>query len=110
MKGQWAERLATLALRLKGYGILARQYRTPVGEIDIVARRGHTLVFIEVKARSTEQVARESIGPRQQKRITRAAEVYVQRHAEYSDFSLRFDALLVLPWRWPYHLQDAWQD
>jgi putative endonuclease len=109
-KGQVAERFAALALVLKGYRILARQYRTPVGEVDIVAKRGNCLIFVEVKARATERMARESIGTRQQERIARAAEIFVQRHRNHAESDCRFDAVLVLPWRWPHHLENAWQN
>ncbi len=109
LKGRNAERYAALTLRLKGYRILAQQYRTPVGEIDIVARRGRTIVFVEVKARAIEREAREAIIKKQQKRIMRAAEFFIQHHVSYADFELRFDAILIMPWRWPYHLQNAWQ-
>jgi putative endonuclease len=75
--GRWAETLAVLTLRLKFYRILARRYRCPLGEIDIVAARGRTIVFIEVKARRTFEQAMESVTPRQQQRITRAAAAFL---------------------------------
>ena len=110
VRGQMAESFAALALRLKGYRILERQYRTPVGEIDIVARRHDCLVFVEVKARNDERNAREAITPRQQSRITRAAQVFVQRHPGEAACQMRCDAVLVLPWRWPCHIPDAWRE
>ena len=109
-RGQAAETVAATSLQLKGYRILARQYRTPVGEIDIVARRGGTVAFIEVKARATEQLALESIGAKQRRRIMRAAEAFIQSNNRVSDCEIRFDAILVTPWRWPIHLKDAWQN
>jgi putative endonuclease len=70
--GLAAQRICRLALRLKFYRILATRYKTPVGEIDIIAARGHTVVAVEVKARATREAAIESISPEQQSRIARA--------------------------------------
>lgn len=108
-RGLRAERIACLALCLKGYGILARRHKTPVGEIDIIARRGSTLVFVEVKARATEQAAVESASARQRRRITRAAEAYIRANPRFSHCTIRFDVIGVVPWRWPVHVQNAWQ-
>jgi putative endonuclease len=109
-RGRWAETLAALRLRLAGYRIVARNFRSPAGEIDLVARRGDTLVFIEVKARPTHDAAAEAILPRQQARIRRAAEAFLALQPELATFSLRFDAILILPWRAPRHVVDAWRD
>ena len=107
--GRRAERAAVWLLRFKGYRILARRFRLPVGEIDIVARRGHTVAFIEVKARASEGAALESVTPRQQQRIVRAALVFLQRHPAYSAFDLRFDLITVTPGNLPRHHLDAWR-
>lgn len=108
--GRRAETFAVLALRLKFYRILARRYRCPVGEIDIVAARGKTVVFIEVKARRTIEQAMESITPRQRQRITRAATAFLQSHPPMQNFLIRFDVLLIVPKRLPQHIIDAWHD
>lgn len=77
--GRWAEHAAALFLRFKGYRILARRYKTPVGEIDLVAERGRTLAFVEVKWRPTARAALEAIPPRQRDRVSRAANWYLSR-------------------------------
>jgi putative endonuclease len=107
--GRWAETLAVLTLRLKFYRILARRYRCPVGEIDIVATRGRTIVFIEVKARRTIGQAMESVTPRQQKRIIRAATAFLQSRPNRPDTLIRFDVLFIIPKRLPHHVKDAWR-
>ena len=106
--GQRSEALCALALRLKGYRILARQWRCPSGEIDIVARRGRLVAFIEVKARGALGAAAESVTPRQQRRIARAAQHFLKTRPELQTFDQRFDVMLVVPWRLPHHLTNAW--
>ncbi len=108
-RGRRAERLAALWLRLKGYRILARRYRTPMGEIDLVVRRGRTLAFVEVKARARPAVALAAITPRQRWRTANAARVYLARHPPPSGLTLRFDALILCPGRWPRHIVNAWE-
>ncbi len=108
--GRRAEALCVWSLRLRGYRILARGFRAPVGEIDIIARRGDLLVLIEVKARSSLAEAAEAVTPRQRLRIRRAAELYLARHPALARLSVRFDAMLLTPWRPPVHVVDAWRD
>ena len=107
--GHQAEWLAAMALRAKGYRILAQRYRTPVGEIDIVARRGGTVVIVEVKQRGDLAEGLDAVRPRQLQRIARAAEAYVATHRELASLEIRFDVMVVLPWRWPRHIIDAWR-
>jgi len=99
--GKLAEHLAALLLRLKGYQILARQVRatrgTGAGEIDIVAKRGHLLAFVEVKARATPTQALEALSRKQQSRIQRAALAYVSEHPGFASFDLRFDLIAIAP-------------
>lgn len=108
-RGQFSETVAAFYLRLKGYRILERQYRTPVGEIDIIARRGNTVAFIEVKARQDIDAAQAAISPHQQSRIIRASGWFLQKNQHLTRCDLRFDALLMAPGRWPRHMLDAWQ-
>lgn len=100
-------------MRFRGYRIVARGHRTPVGEIDIVARRGTILAFVEVKARRDVAAAAIAITPRQQARIIRAAEVFIQNRPDLAHLDIRFDALLITrgPWyrNWPIHIVDAWR-
>ena len=109
--GLSAETRAAAWLMAKGYRILARRFRTPYGEIDIVARRRNLLAFIEVKARATLDDAAYAVTPRQQARIINAAQAWLQvwliQHPEHADFEQRFDALLIAPRRLPRHLLAA---
>jgi putative endonuclease len=108
-RGRRGESLAAWWLRLKGYRILARGFRCPSGEIDIVARRGGTLAFVEVKARPDLRQAGEAISPRQRARISRAAEAFLQRHPQLTPLTLRFDVVLLAPGARPRHICDAWR-
>jgi putative endonuclease len=108
-RGRWAESLCVLRLRLAGYRILARRAKSPLGEIDLVARRGRILAFIEVKARADHATALFALTPRQSRRIERAALSFVARHPALAGLGMRYDAMLVRPWRWPVHIVDAWR-
>jgi putative endonuclease len=108
-RGRLAEAVAALCLRLKGYSILARRWRTAVGEIDLVARRGGLVAFVEVKARATLVDALEAITPGQRQRVERAAALYLQHHPQLARCRLRFDVIAIRPWRLPHHLRDAWR-
>ncbi len=107
--GRLAEALAAWLLRLKGYRILARRYATPVGEIDLVARRGDLLLFVEVKHRPRPAMALEALQARQQQRIARAAAFYLQRRPQLAGCAMRFDLVALAPWRLPRHLVDVWR-
>lgn len=107
--GIGAERKAAWLLRIKGYRILAMRFRAPGGEADLVALRGRTLVFVEVKARSEIAAAWEAITPRQQRRIASAARGWLVRHPLDIGLTLRFDAVFMAPWRWPQHLENAFE-
>ena len=105
--GLSAESRAAAYLMVKGYRILARRFRTPYGEIDIVARRRNLLAFVEVKARASLDEAAYAVTPRQQQRIIEAAQAWLMAHPEHADFDLRFDAMLIAPRRLPRHLLAA---
>jgi len=105
--GLSAESRAAALLIAKGYRILARRFRTPMGEIDIVALRRGVLVFVEVKARGNFDAAEEAIGKRQQGRIIAAAQLWLAGHPEDILRDMRFDVVLVVPGRLPRHLQAA---
>lgn len=107
--GVHAESLAALWLGIKGFRILARRFRTPVGEIDLIAARGSTLAIVEVKARVHYVDALASIGSTKRRRVERATESFLSAHPEWSKFSPRFDVMVVSPWRLPRHLKDAWR-
>lgn len=107
--GRWAESLAALRLRCSGYRILARNWRVPVGEIDIVARRGRVLAIVEVKRRADRATALAAISPRQQQRLAKAALAFQTRRADCAGLDLRFDVITLGPGLWPRHLKDAWR-
>jgi putative endonuclease len=103
-RGLSAESLAAWLLRAKLFRILARRYRTPAGEIDVIARRGRTIVFVEVKTRPSETEALEAVGPTARRRITRAAGLWLAAHPGAAGFDLRFDLVIVIPGHLPRHI------
>ena len=105
--GLSAESRAAAYLVAKGYRIVARRWRSPVGEIDIVARRRGMLVFVEVKARERLDDAAEAVIVRQQRRIIAAAEAWLAAHPEDANRDIRFDAVLVAPRSLPRHILAA---
>lgn len=105
--GLSAESRASLYLVAKGYRILARRYRTPYGEIDIVAQRRRLIAFVEVKARATLDDAAYAVTPQQQSRIVAAAQAWLMEHPEHAAFDMRFDAVLIAPKSLPRHLMAA---
>jgi putative endonuclease len=105
--GVSAETRAAVWLMAKGYRVVGRRWKSPVGEIDLVVRRGRLLVFVEVKARPSVDDAAEAVTARQQRRIIAAAKAWLARHPGDLDRDIRFDAVLVVPWRLPRHLQAA---
>ncbi len=105
--GHMAERVAALFLICKGYRILARRFRTPVGEIDIIARRGRVVAYVEVKHRPDAATALGAVSDTARRRIIRAAEWYGARLRD-PDLVQRFDVVAVRPWRLPLHMENAW--
>lgn len=105
--GRRAEWLAALFLRAKGYAILAMRKKTPVGEIDIVARRGRTLVFVEVKRRRTVPERDVALAAINTDRIARAAQWWHMEYPRSAAAPARFDVIVMLPWRWPEHIVNA---
>lgn len=106
-RGHYSEWLAALALMIKGYRILERRYRTRLGEIDLIARRGDLVLIVEVKARRSLVDAMEAIARQSERRIEAAADIWLSRQPDYGRFSLRFDMVAVLPWRWPLHVENV---
>ncbi len=102
-RGLRAETVAALFLMLKGYRILGRRMRTPVGELDIVAAKGGDLVFVEVKARTDPDAALEAVHPKARHRLIRAAQSLCARHPDWARRRLRFDVIALAPYRWPRH-------
>jgi putative endonuclease len=104
-----AESRAAAFLIAKGFRILARRWRSPLGEIDIVARRRQLLVFAEVKARASLDEAAESVNERQRRRIAAAAEIWLAANPDKTVLDIRFDAILVAPGRIPRHVPAAFE-
>lgn len=106
--GRRAESVAAWWLRLKGWRILARRVRTPVGEVDLIARRGKTVAFVEVKARASAAEADRALDDWRLSRVARAAEALLARYARPGDVT-RIDAVFVVPRRLPRHVADVWR-
>jgi putative endonuclease len=102
-----AESRAAMFLIAKGYRIAARRWKTPVGEIDIVARRRHALVFVEVKARAKFDAAAEAVTEQSKRRIVAAAEVWLAHHPDDAQGEIRFDVILIVPGKMPRHIANA---
>lgn len=112
-RGRWGEYLCRLALALTGWTVLQHGFSgkrgSGAGEIDLIAKRGQTLAFIEVKARPDLTSGLEAVSDSQQTRIMRGAEQFLAVHPDLADHTLRFDVMVVRPWRWPKRIPDAWR-
>lgn len=108
-KGVDAEHVAAQVLRRQGFRVLDKRYRTPAGEVDLIVADRSAVAFVEVKRRSSQTDAGEAITPRQQARITGAAEIWLHEHPEYADREITFDAVLICPWSAPRHIRDAFR-
>ena len=105
--GRRAEFIAVLWLRLHGWRILGRRVRTPVGEVDIVAKRRSILAFVEVKARATADEADRSLDHFRLRRVAAAAEALAPRFCRPGD-DVRIDAMFIVPGRFPRHVANVW--
>ena len=105
--GRRAERLAGWWLRLKGWSILDRRVRTPAGEVDLVARRGALVAFVEVKSRRTAAELDFAIDERRLARVAAAAEILFPRYAQPGD-DARVHVVLLAPGTRPRHIENAW--
>lgn len=112
-RGRRAESICVMLLRLTGWRILARRMTarrgTGLGEVDIVAQRGTTVAFIEVKARADFDAAMEAVTAVQRVRIARAAAVFLQQRPELSSCNVRFDVMAFGRGLWPRRIVDAWR-
>lgn len=106
--GLRAEKAAALWLVLKGYKILKKRFKTPVGEIDLIAKRGKTIVFVEVKARTDADAGLYAVGSRAQARIEQAAKYFLALHPAYNGYDMRFDIIVYAPPFFLRHLDNAW--
>ena len=107
LKGRWAEIYSSLFLQVKGYTILAKRFKTPLGEVDIIAAKKNILVGVEVKSRKTFDEGIWAVTPHQQKRILRAIKIFLARTPKWSSADVRFDIILI---KFPYikHIQHVW--
>ncbi len=106
-RGRQGERLAGWWLRLKGWSIVGRRVRTPAGEVDLVARRGSMVAFVEVKSRASGGALDESIDERRLARVAAAAESLAHLYLKPGD-DMRIDVILLAPGRTPRHLENVW--
>lgn len=107
-RGRRAETIAAWWLRLHGWRILARRVKVRGGEIDLIARRGNMLAFVEVKQRATADAAGMALDRHRLRRVAAAAEQLAPRYARAND-DIRIDAIFIVPRRLPLHLTDVWQ-
>jgi putative endonuclease len=105
--GRRSEDLAAWFLRLKLYRIRDRRFKTPVGEIDLVAERFGVTAFVEVKSRGANDSERTALEAVNRQRIVRAAEYYLTRHPALAGRPMQFDVIFLAPGRWPRHLVNA---
>lgn len=108
-RGRRAESIAAAWLQLKGYRILARRLRLPVGEIDLIARHGRTVAFVEVKARATRMAGETAVPQAAWRRISRAADSWMAGKQNLTGLDWRFDLVIIVPHRLPIHLRDTWR-
>ena len=105
--GRRGEFLAALFLQMQGYRIIGRRVKTPVGEIDLIARRGDTIAIVEVKARSFSHQETEALLAVNQRRIIRAARFWLTGKTAMASAHIRFDVIFLAPFAWPRHIVNA---
>lgn len=106
-RGQSAERIVAVVYMMLGHRILGRRFKTPVGEIDLIAIRGKRVAFIEVKRRQTQDDAEDAIILTLRRRVRRAADLWLARNPQYQGYDIGFDLVFVLRWRFPVVMRDA---
>jgi putative endonuclease len=106
-RGRFSEAMAAALLLAKGYFILGRRVKTRAGEIDIIAVRGKRLAFVEVKRRASFADAEAAITFKQAARIRRAVDHWLAHHPRYHGHEQHFDAIFLVPGRWPRHIRDG---
>jgi putative endonuclease len=107
--GHWGETAAAAHLILTGHTLLARRVRLPMGEIDLIARKGRLVAFVEVKLRADRDDALSAVTLTGWTRIAAAAAFWMAHRPKYADLGWRYDLIAVAPWRWPEHIPDAWR-
>lgn len=106
-RGQSAERIVAVVYMMLGHRILGRRFKSPVGEIDLIAIKGKRVAFIEVKRRQTQDDAEDAITLTLRRRVRRAADLWLARNPQYQGYDIGFDLVFVLRWRFPVVMRDA---
>ncbi|MCP5000247.1 MAG: YraN family protein [Hyphomicrobiales bacterium] len=106
-RGHLAEWLAAIALLVKGYRIVAQRFKTKVGEVDLIVRKGDLIALVEVKARANEQAAIDAVTATAARRIAAAGDIWLSRQKDAARLSIRCDIVAVVPYRWPRHFPGA---
>jgi putative endonuclease len=106
-RGRRGETIAAWFLRVQGWRIVGERIKTPRGEIDLIARRGGTVAFVEVKARKKLTDLDLAINPQSLRRVAAAAEILLPKYGKGTE-NMQIDVILVAPWRWPHHLRNVW--
>ena len=106
-RGRRGEAIAAWFLRLHGWRIVGKRIKTPRGEIDLIAKRGRTVAFVEVKARTKLTDLDLALNPHSLRRVAAAAEILLPKYGKHAE-NMQIDVILVAPWRWPHHLRNVW--
>lgn len=106
-RGRRGETIAAWFLRLKGWRVVAMRVKTPRGEVDLIARRGKTIAFVEVKARRNVRDLATAIDAYRLRRVAAAAEILLPKYGKECE-NMQIDVIMVAPWRWPHHLPNVW--
>ncbi|MBA4305319.1 MAG: hypothetical protein C0429_01135 [Sphingopyxis sp.] len=106
-RGRRGEAAAAWFLRFRGWRIVGERVKTPRGEVDLIARRGKTVAFVEVKMRSKAGDLATAIDAYRLRRVAAAAEILLPKYGKDTE-NMQIDVILVAPWQWPHHLQNVW--
>ncbi len=106
-RGRQGEAMAAWFLRFQGWRIVGERVKTPRGEVDLIARRGKTVAFVEVKMRSKALDLASAIDAYRLRRVAAAAEILLPKYGKDTE-NMQIDVILVAPWRWPHHLRNVW--
>jgi putative endonuclease len=105
--GRRGETWAALFLQAQFYRVMARRVKTPVGEIDLIVRRGRQIAFVEVKSRSFSTGEADALAAVNIRRIIRASEAWLSRNPRYAAHDMRYDVIFLAPFAWPRHIVNA---
>lgn len=106
-KGYLGEIIAALFLFLKGFKILETRYKTPCGEIDIIAQKRDLIIFVEVKSRKNKEKCYTAITDKQLKRIQRASYIFLGKNPKFFLSTTRYDVILISNWSIPIHIENV---